>query len=167
MLFLSACKPDNVKEGTTNQYFDIKGYFANSVKQLAQRPDKIISKTVTHNGTSESRQVEIKNWATELSLFTESDINKPAWRESYSIIVKPNELIYTAKYPELKTRRVVINKAAPEEILSIRIENQVNNALYKTSEELVYFPDSAYSIEKHQKILLLGANNYKITGRFN
>lgn len=165
ILLNSACKPDNVKEGSTNKYFDIKGYFANSVKQLSQGPVKIISKTVTHNGTSESKEVQIKNWASELALFSESDINKPAWRESYKISAKPNQIIYTAKDPELRTRSIVISKTATGKVLNITIDNQVNNALYKTSERLTFLPDSLYSIEKHQKILLLGANNYKISGK--
>lgn len=166
ILFLSACKPDNVKEGTSNKYFDIKGYFTNSVKQLTQKRSNI-SKTVTHNGDFESRSVKINNWASELALFSESDINKPAWQDSYSVTITPNETIYIAKYSELKTRRIVISKTTTGKVLSIRIDNQINNALYKTSEELHYFPDSLYSIQKHQKILFLGANNYKITGRFN
>ena len=38
--------------------------------------------------------------------------------------------------------------------------------LYETSEELTYFPDSLYSINKNQHVLLLGSNNYIVTGNF-
>ncbi|WP_457126220.1 hypothetical protein [Mucilaginibacter sp. HD30] len=163
---LPSCKPDNLKEGAVKEYFDIKGYFEKNIAQL-KKQHHTVTKTVVHNGTTESKRVEITNWNIELALFTESDINKPAWSGSYAKRDSEGAIIYTAKDTELRTRRVVICKTADGSIKQISIYNQVNNALYNTHETLNYYPDSAYVIEKYQKVKLLGANTYKIAGKFN
>jgi len=163
---LPSCKPDNLKEGAVKEYFDIEGYFEKKVAQL-KKQHHTVTKTVVHNGTSESKNVEITNWDTELALFIESDINKPAWNGSYAKQDSAGAIIYTAKDTELRTRRIVICKAENGSIRQISIYNQVNNLLYNTHETLNYYPDSAYVIEKYQKVKLLGANTYKITGKFN
>ncbi|MFD0749791.1 hypothetical protein ACFQZS_06535 [Mucilaginibacter calamicampi] len=160
-----SCKPDNLKQGAVKEYFDIKGYFENSAAHL-KKERKTITKTVVHNGKSESKQVEIGNWEAELALFTESDINKPAWNGSYTKQDSAAVITYTAKDADLRTRRILIDKAKDGSIKQITINNQVNNALYNTRETLNYFPDSVYTIEKYQKVKLLGANTYKITGKF-
>lgn len=163
---IPSCKPDNLKEGATKEYFDVKGYFEKKVVLLTKQ-HPAVTKTVVHNGTSESKEVKISNWTSELGLFIESDINKPAWKGRYTKSGDNGTVIYTAVSPELKTRRIIICKAADGTVRQISIYNQVNNALYNTSETLNYYPDSAYTIEKYQKVKLLGANTYKITGKFN
>ena len=162
---LPSCKPDNLKEGAVNEYFDIKGYFEKNIAQL-KKQHHVVTKTVVHNGASQSKNVEAINWDTELALFAESDINKPAWKGSYAKRDSAGAVIYSAKDAELRTRRIVIGKTKDGSIKQISIYNQVNNALYNTRETLNYYPDSAYTIEKYQKVKLLGANTYKITGRF-
>lgn len=163
---LPSCKPDNLKQGAVKEYFDIKGYFKNTAAQL-KKEHNILTKTVVHNGTSESKKVVISNWDAELALFTESDINKPAWNGSYTKQDSAGAIIYTAKDADLRTRRILIDKTKNGSIKEIAICNEVNNALYNTQENLHYYPDSGYAIEKYQKVKLLGANTYKITGKFN
>jgi hypothetical protein len=162
---IPSCKPDNLKEGAVKEYFDVKGYFENNIAQL-KKQHRAITKTVVHNGTAESKKIEISNWETELALFAESDINKPAWKGSYTKFDSAGTVIYTANNTDLRTRRIIICKREDGGINQLSIYNQVNNALYNTSETLNYYPDSAYTIEKYQKVKLLGANTYKITGKF-
>jgi hypothetical protein len=61
------------------------------------RQNPTVNKTVAHNGAAESKKLQIANWAKELNLFTESDINKPAWKEAtpyrqttIALFTKPN-----------------------------------------------------------------------------
>lgn len=163
---LPSCKPDNLKEGAVKEYFDIKGYFDKNIAQL-KKQHKPITKTVVHNGKSESKDVEISNWDTELALFAESDINKPAWNGSYTKLDSAGTVVYTANDTDLRTRRIIICKKEDGSINQLSIYNEVNNALYNTSETLNYYPGSGYTIEKYQKVKLLGANSYKISGKFN
>jgi hypothetical protein len=107
---LSSCKPDNIQNGVKPKYFDLAGYFKTDTAKLHKR-HHLILKTVTHNEASETKKVYIDDWGLELSLFIQSDINKPAWRNSYNIESRNNgTVIYTAKTPELRTRDITITK---------------------------------------------------------
>lgn len=165
LLCIAACKRDSSSSAGSVQFFDIKGYFkADSVRLTKLNP--AVTKTVVHNGTTETKKVRIPNWGTELSLFTESDINKPAWKASYDIQNSNDLLIYRAKDPLLKTQRIIIKKEG-DQVKWILIFNHTKNALYETAEKLSYFPDSLYLIQKSQQVRLLGKNTYRISGAFN
>jgi len=161
----TSCKPENLQEGAQKEYFDLKAYFKKNIA-LLKKQNKPITKTVIHNGATETKQVKISNWETELGMFAESDINKPAWKGSYAKQDSAGATVYKALDEGLKTRKIVIDKNAGGDIKRIYIYNEVNNALYKATEELSFYPDSIYSINKHQKVTLLGANTYNITGNF-
>jgi hypothetical protein len=165
-LFLPACKPDIKETGATSKYFDLKAYFKADSARLSKIPQPIL-KTVTHNGVTESKKVKIDNWARELSLFSESDINKPAWRDSYQVQQSDHTIIYMATDPNLKVREIIINKKEDGRVHYIAIYNYTKNLLYTSQEKLTYIPDSIYKIEKTQHVKLLGTNKYVIIGSLN
>jgi hypothetical protein len=159
----SACRPDVKESGSSLKYFDINGYFTRDIARL-NKLNKPVLKTVTHNTVSESKTVKINNWELELSLFKEADINRPAWKNSYTVIDEDGLVIYRAKYPELKMREMLIKKDK-EKIKWILIYNKTpKNILYQTTEKLSYFPDSIYVIDKVQRVRLMGSNFYEIKG---
>ncbi|MFD2147552.1 hypothetical protein [Mucilaginibacter antarcticus] len=162
---LPSCKPDNLQNGATPKHFDIKGYFEAEAARLKKR-NPLITKTVTHNGFTEVKKLNITNWNAELGLFIQSDINKPAWRDSYNTDSSATSIIYKAKTSDLKTQLVIITKNEGK-IKWIMIYNTGNNKLYHTREKLSYFPDSLYMIEKVQKVRLLNENSYLIKGKLN
>ena len=164
LLFSFACKPDIKETGATLNYFDLKGYFINDTARL-NHSNIPVDKTVTHNGIAETKTVHIDNWGRELDLFIASDINKPAWKNSYSVTTTGDFLIYKAKDPDLKTREVMIKKDR-QKVKWILIFNYTKNALYQTTEKLTYFPDSLYLIQKKQQVRLIGTNIYTIKGVF-
>lgn len=163
ILFLfSACTSSTDKHAETPKYFfDIAGYFNQQAKLLVNKP---VVKTVSKNGAAETKTILVKNWDQELQLFSECDINKAAWKDSYTADSTVNQITYTATDPELKVRLIKIsfNKKTPNKI---EITTQSKNILYHTTEDLIYIPDSLYQITKHQKVILLGLNDYKISGK--
>lgn len=163
--FFVSCKPGNVQTGTDLKYFDIKGFFTADTARL-RKLNHITHKMVYHNGVKETKDVHIGNWGLELNLFSQSDINKPAWRDSYTVVKTDNIEIYRAKDPDLKTREIMVKKEDGK-VKWLVIFNKTNNLLYQTSEKLSYFPDSIYIIQKYQKVRLLGANQYLIKGSLN
>lgn len=165
LLAINSCKNDNHSAIDTHKFFDIKGYFRADSARLSKL-NPLISKTVVHNGITETKKVHIPNWGTELSLFSESDINKPAWKSSYNIQTTDDFLIYTAKDPSLKTQRIVIKKEG-DRLKWIVIANHTKNILYESFEKLTYFPDSLYLIQKKQRVRVLGTDTYKISGSLN
>jgi hypothetical protein len=160
-----SCKNDSSEAVGTAKFFDIKGYFrADSARLSKLNPS--INKTVAHNNDTETQKMQIPNWGTELSLFSESDINKPAWRDSYKVQVSENNIIYLAKDSSLRTRRIIINKTG-DRVKWILIINYTKNFLYESAEKLSYFPDSLYLIQKKQRVKLLGIDRYTISGAFH
>lgn len=160
-----ACNKPEIKEtGAELKYFDLKGYFKTEAGRL-EKVNPEVDKTVAHNGSAESKKLHVTAWSQELNLFSESDINKPAWRDSYTVKTNVDSIIYTAKFPELKTREIIIKKSG-DNITAIAIFNSTHNFLYNTTERLVYMPDQYYSIDKNQQVKVMGANDYRIKGSF-
>ena len=158
------CEPEAKQSNGTLKYFDIVGYFKGEAARLG-KPNKPIVKTVSYNGKPETKNILIKNWTRELDLFSSSDINKAAWKNSYRVTESSDSIVYNAIDTNLRSRRIVIALKAAQ-VKSIVINNFTKNMLYETSEKLIYYPDSLYFIEKHQHVKLLGTNSYQITGRF-
>jgi hypothetical protein len=159
-----SCKKDSRAGTDTKAFFDLKGYFTADSLRLTKL-DPLINKTVTHNDETQTKKMRISNWGNEFRLFTESDINKPSWQASYNIQATNDFLIYKAKYPNLKTRDIIIKRAG-DKIKWILIFNHTKNPLYESEEKLSYYPDSLYLIQKLQKVRLLGTEKYSIKGVF-
>ena len=159
---LYSCRPDNRQSGAKLVYFDLKAFFRSDSARLAGLNPAVV-KTVTHNGVTETKTVHIGNWSQELNRFIQSDINRPAWKSSYSVSNSDSAVIYKALTHELKTRRIIIKKTG-EKVQWVLIYNHTKNLLYETNEKLSYFPDSLYLIEKSQHVKLMGRNDYKVQG---
>ena len=74
LYFITACSdlmPVN-SETNNKRYFDLNAYFE---QQIAQLYGTIVRKTVTLNGTTETKEQQPRDWQTELSGFIASDIN--------------------------------------------------------------------------------------------
>jgi hypothetical protein len=165
ILLMSGCFSKESKN-TRNQiyYFDLKAYFTNvAVKLTLKKP--LVNKTVSKNELSENKNIKINNWKTELALFINADINKPAWKDSYTIDSTLSKIIYFAKEADLKTQKIEIDLRNGSPI-KFKIITKMDNILYHATEELEFYPDSLYTIKKHQKVLFLGNNNYLIRGVF-
>jgi len=170
LLCLASCKRDSRAALDTGKFFDVKGYFASEAVRLSKL-NPGIDKTAVYNKQTEEQKIHIGNWASELSMFSESDINKPAWRLSYDVQSSKGFTTYKAKDPELKTQDITIKKDG-DKIKWILIVNHTKSTiftkrLYETVEKLSYFPDSLYHIQKVQYTRLLGLNHYNIKGKFN
>ncbi len=121
-------------------------------------------KTVSRNGEAETKTIKITNWPDELSVFSESDINKPSWKNSYKTSVSGDFTIYKALEPDLKTREIILKKQK-NKIVYLMIFNQTTNKLFQTKEKLTFYPDSLYLIQRKMYVWFLGTNNYLIEGK--
>nr|WP_294899312.1 hypothetical protein [uncultured Pedobacter sp.] len=160
-LFSSCSSSPDGQAQKHNYFFDIAGYFKQQASTLG---NKTVIKTVSKNKVSETKTLVMKNWDQELQLFTDCDINKAAWKDSYRRDSSTNTLTYTTTDPDLRVRSIKINfeSKLPKKI---EINTQSKNLLYNTTEDLIFTADSLYQITKHQKVILLGSNDYEISGR--
>lgn len=158
---LASCKPD--VQQNTSTYFSLNTYFKQETQKLTKANFNVV-KTVSRNGEAETKTVKIANWPGELSVFSESDINKPSWKNSYKTTASGNFTIYKALDPDLKTQEIIIKKAK-NRIAFVMVYNIVNNKLFQTREKLTYYPDSLYLIRRKQNVRFLGMNDYLIEGK--
>jgi hypothetical protein len=159
---LVSCRPDLKQNGASQKYFDLKGYFTADAARLT-RLNSTVTKMVEHNGVKETRKVKIDNWLQEFELFIASDINKPAWKNSYTLTADDSVTIYRSNDKTLKTFEIMI-KRDKQKVKWIVIFNYTQNMLYRNTEELTYYPDSAYKIDKVQQVKVIGKNVYRVYG---
>jgi len=157
---LASCKPA-AEKSLKNSFEDIKGFFESEVIRL-NKNKSVVDKTITQNELSETKEGIQIDWENELSLFTGSDINKASWKDSYRIIKDSSSIAYLAIDTTLRTREIRIKMDSNGKPRHILIKNSSKNYLYESTETLMYIPDSAYSIDKYQKVILLGKNKYLI-----
>lgn len=175
LLLTCACSSETNSVNTTttsssatdhigNPYFSLESYFSGEIDRLTSL-DNPVKKTVSINGETESQTLRISNWRHELDPFLGADINKAAWKTSYSIDSIENVLVYRALEPDLKTRKITIEKDSGGQVRRIEMENELVNWIYQSKEQLKYVPDSLYEIKKQQTIRIVGTNEYHILVR--
>ncbi|WP_257670621.1 hypothetical protein [Parapedobacter tibetensis] len=166
MLSAISCTTDDVQVANhVKPYFSLEDYFQQEASRLQQLAPSI-SKMVSKNGETESHDIQIDNWESELALFIDSDINKAAWQSSYKIDSTMTSLVYTSLDPELRTEQITVEKGDDGTIKHIGVSNRIKNMLYQTDEQLDYYPDSLYRITKQQHVRIIGESNYLVAGTF-
>ncbi len=166
LVFLGACGAKEDSKNIPGKYFDIRGYFEKEALRL-QKQNPAIYKTVSQNSQVEKKRVNIPDWKSELELFTESDINKPAWNNSYIVRKNGSSVEYISTDSDLKTRKIKIHHSEKGQIDQIIIFNKTSNLLYTSTEKLSYYPDSLYTINKKQNVQVIGENQFAISARFS
>ncbi len=164
ILIIYSCGSEPTTNSKELKYFDVKGYFSKEIARLSKL-NKPVLKSINFNGKNEVKRLFINNWENEFDFFSSSDINKPSWKDSYTIEASENLLIYRAKDVNLKLQEMIV-KQVNNKVKWIMIYNNTKNMLYESSEKLSYFPDSLYLIQKSQKVRLLKKNYYIIKGSF-
>lgn len=150
-------------------YFDLIAYCQQQSQQIE---GKAINKTVILNGEKENQKTIVRNGLQELSALNASDINKPAFRDSYlsdttHIGNDTMRITYTAQKAKLRTQLLTIEILMPQNtVISIAVQNKVQNPLYTLSEQLYYSPLKKYTIKSQQQVLWLHNNNFEIETSF-
>lgn len=162
MALWMGCSGPSKESMKRKAYFDIKGYFDGEIQRLNEAGVEV-EKQVWKNGSTDKKRMAETDWTKELSLFSESDINKPSWLSSYDAMERGDTLIYTTQDSSLKTQRMEIIKTGST-VRKISIYNRVANPLYTSETQLTYVPDSLYRMDKTQEVRFLGSNQYKIEG---
>lgn len=154
LLTLLACvdnSADSVAEQT--QFFDLKTYFEKEYPRLEQ-VKKVVKKAVV-DGVEEQKTVDAINFKEELALFVDSDINKISWLDRYVVDSlfadqQLQQLTYQAKDVNLKTNRLVVS-FQNEKVSKIEIFRKTESIAATLEQQLIYQPDSGYSIESKQQ----------------
>ncbi len=148
MLFVS-CK----EESTTkiHKYYDLKTAITNQISVLDKRKPTF-SKTVWSENVPETKNVKIEDWSKEFELFLQTDLNKPAYLNSYEINQSDSSIVYHLKKSE----------NLPVKDIKILLKNNQLTAMEATIANQNYL----YETDKHVKMTLADnvVNYYLIEG---
>jgi len=149
-LLLSACALDGT-EGTldTPLFFDLDGYITAETDRLAAAKT-VVEKTITLNGESETKELTDVNFANDLRVFRQADINKPAWRDKYETATEKLSgnhriITYLATDSSLIVRRLLVEEDQGVPV-KIEIDRKTGNVLSNGTHQLVYDPATGYDV---------------------
>ncbi|TDG36585.1 hypothetical protein EZJ43_08710 [Pedobacter changchengzhani] len=159
-----SCKPKADNTNTTLLYFDLKGFFDKETQRLTKL-NPTIEKLVSVDGSVEHETLKIADWENELKIFTAADINKAAWRGSFSVKKMGNVTQYVTDNKKISVKQISVEETN-NQLKKIVIIIQDKNILYVSNDTLTYIPNVSYQIKKQQKIKLYDAKSYEVLGKF-
>ena len=168
-IFLSGCIDNNNSKLTEKYYFDLKKYFKDQAEKFEIK--NISAEKILVND-KDTQQVVINNvdWEVEFAPFINSDINKPALRDSYKIdSIYDQKNLSIIKYLSLDEKQSVsqIQIHFRNDIIShVFIESSTSNYVYNSAQVLSFIPDKGYTIEGEQDIVIGSDMHYRIDVNF-
>lgn len=169
--FLASCAQEPSAKAAigTKKFFDLKSYFEGEVQRLHSKGG---AKKLVMTGSKQEEQVlDSIDFKRELGIFSDSDINRPAWSDNYVADTIFNarkqvvRLLIKATDKDLKTRKVEID-FIDNLVSKILIENSTVSSIANSSQVLIYEPSQGYSIESHQKVAMADDQIFKVVVRF-
>ncbi|TAD97575.1 MAG: hypothetical protein EAZ97_12295 [Bacteroidetes bacterium] len=172
LLFLtSSCLPEQDLK-TSKKFFDLKKVISKQIDWLTKSNAKV-RKNAQIGGDRKEETLAV-DWASELKVFVDSDINAPIFQDSYLVSQNANSLIYKALQKNLKVRELHIisqenctNFSDLEEKLSeIKIVYRDENSFYFTKRNLaMQFKQGkveTYQVIGFQKIMFKDTLDYQV-----
>ena len=166
-LFITSCsnrKPAPIKQN----YFSIHNFFTEEAQQLTTLKVKL-KKVNQLNSNHDSSIISTPDWEKELSLFTDADINKPAWKNSFKIdsVFQDSILMinYRTNEKNISIHQVEIS-CLNNKVQKIHIVKEAVNLVYSESQELWYVAQQGFRINGKQKVLGFFETNYSIAATF-
>jgi hypothetical protein len=172
IFFLMGCDNPEDKPAEDKTYYDVKGFIETQIVYLAEQKPTV-HKKMSVAGKNEDRTTKEVDWKKELELFVQADINKPAYRKSYSV-TKPDSLttLYTlqptenlpVQYLKVQVDKITGNPTAIQALL--RSENK----LYRSEKHIEMHCASQanqwrltdYAIKGYQKLAMTDQKDFDI-----
>lgn len=169
ILLLSACELEQEVQIDQHSFFDLKGFFENEQTRLKGKKEFI--KSVKIDGQEEEEIFDQLDFEKELAIFKNSDINKIAWLDKYSVDTtfsasrQISSILYIALDKDLRTQSLKIdfNK---EKVSQILIKNKSKSMIASTDQVLTYTPNEGYTVRSGQNMALLDGFDLDVQVRF-
>lgn len=178
MWFAAACDNEAQQAKQPDVYYDVAAFVKGQISTLnARKPT--VSKILDVKGQHQTQKINAVNWSRELELFTQADINKPAFRNSYQVS-RPDSLTYQYKLKPgekltVQSLSVRLDSATgqPRKIEAILM---TTNPLYRSERRLLLESGSAngkgwqvqhYSMNGFQQLTFFGKNDFSVDGSVN
>ncbi len=171
LFLLSACSrgaPEAAQR--KSDFFDLRAFLQKEIQRYAEGKYGMI-KEGSVNGKIERDSLPVADsldWVRLFQLMYDSDINKPALRDSYrkEEQMKGEEKIirYVAVDDRSGVREFVIReKDGKVSALFFRLDE--DNLVYHSRQRIRYVPDSLYRIEARQQVMLASPDSFFVNVR--
>lgn len=155
------CNPTSDHAPTvTNKFFDVSGFFQAEVERLNQLQPSV-EKSFVVNQIKEITEPSTLNYQLELSPFIDSDINKKAWEDKYSINSSLETLSYKALDEQLEIKEITIQLDPTNHPTHIQIIKISESPLSYNKTTLSYHLNHEIEIISTQKNILTGEKEIK------
>ncbi len=173
LVFLSACSTQSTDQ--TKRYYDLKNFIDAQIKVLNQQKPTV-SKLMMADGKSEQKQMIVSDWAKELELFRQLDLNKQAYILSYET-TRPDSMTY--EYTLKKTEKapvqfLKIKLNEKKQVIDIEALVKTKNQLYDSEKELALscaankkgtWAIENYSVKGQQHLTMTDKKAFEIVGK--
>lgn len=149
-------------------FFDLAGFVDGEVGRL-EKEGAPMEKTLFVNGREDRQEVDEPDYAKELSVLRNADINRPAWSDLYRVdsLWRTDsaglEVAYTALDSTLKTREMVILWEGTS-VKQVRIRVKTRSLIARTEQEIEYDPQAGYKIDAYQKVIFYREDRMQVAG---
>lgn len=166
LIFWTACSTTEiptVNKKLDKPFFDIITYLDDEIEksQLTQ-----IEKTVQINGESETKVLKDFDLKKELSMFYDSDINKPSLFDKYNTFETEHSITYKTEDEELSVQRIKIFKGENGDFQKLLINRKAAKQIYSSDKVLTYESNIGFSIQNTQKVKFSEEKAYEIEVKF-
>lgn len=171
LVTMIACEqvPSINQNNTELFFFDLKGFFDTEIDYLNEHQPSLYKK-IRYKEQEEEKVVSIKDWKKELKVFYDSDINKPSWKDKYTLdstqLDNGLSLLHYQAIDENLSTQVLDVKLKGKEVHSILIIKKASNQVYESQQYLTYIPKKSYSIKKTQDVVFFDEDDYNIDAKY-
>jgi len=177
IFLLTSCDSPQERQSKVKNYYDLKGFIETQISMLNQEKPEV-TKMMKVSDKQETRSSKDVDWKKELELFSQADINKPAYSKSYEI-EKPDSatVIYTLKKEEtlpVRYVKIILDKKSGNPI-SIQALLRAENKLYQSEKNISLsgliqnnrWILQSYSIRGYQKLATMDKKLFDISAQVN
>ena len=135
-------------------FFDLAGYMQAQIDSLTTL-QPAVRKTVILNGAEETKELADLRFATDLRMFREADINKPAWLDKYTVTNESGGggaqvQRYVATDSSMQTRQLDVTLSNAGTPVRIVVYRKTGTVLSDGDHVLMYDPTMGYDIRTKQ-----------------
>lgn len=172
IFLLPACQPDmENKEEQEKVFYDVSGFIEKQVLVLnALKPS--VSKTTEMGALKNEISTREIDWKKELELFAQADINKPSFKQSYSVR-RPDAgtYIYTSREGDrLPIRQLTVTVDEQNQPVTILASILTENKLYSSAKNIslacvkkgTEVRIASYRIQGFQKLVLMDKKPFQV-----
>lgn len=149
-------------------YFDLVGFIDSEIKYM-EAQNLTVFKTVKINEEIEELESTDIDWAKELEIIKQADLNKAAFKLSYDISETDTLISYKLKQGEkLPVSLVTIQKDKNGVVVEIESKYHTENYLYNSSKTAILHLKNghlkSYSMIGWQELFIGSRKNFEVTG---